>query len=82
MNTKYYHDSGISIILNHETKTRLEKILLKEKCNECSGRLFIYNSVESSCICCVNNIYHNTGFEVKMDFPKYNLEPSIERKSN
>jgi hypothetical protein len=77
MNKKFYHDSGISIILNQQSKNDLQKNLESKKCKKCGGKLFIYISIDSSCVCCVNDMYHNTGFGIDMDFPKFELKPKI-----
>lgn len=77
MNKKYYYDNGITTILNQETRIKLQKSLVEKYCKQCSGKLFIYVSSDSVCICCDNDLYHKTGFYIDMDFPNYNISPKI-----
>jgi hypothetical protein len=82
MNKDYYHDSGISIILNIDSREKIRKELTDLKCNQCGNSLILYVSVESSHIYCGDDIYnnHKTGYSLDMDFPKYEQKPKIKKE--
>jgi hypothetical protein len=82
MNKEYYHDSGISIILNITSQEKIRKELTELTCNQCGSFLVLYVAVDASCICCGDDIYnnHNTGYSIDMDDYSHEQEPKIIKK--
>jgi hypothetical protein len=80
-NNEYYFENSFAILLNHATEERLSKEADKLKCKECGAPIALMQMFEGPFLFCTAGLYnkHKLGYDLHMDFPRYEKEPYIEK---
>lgn len=78
--TTFYFENSFTILLSKESYEKLSREIEAYRCKQCGERLVVVQMMDGCFISCSGGIYngHKTGYDLHMDFPRYEKEAYIE----